>query len=80
MIKKKTSISIKLGSNVKVITGRDKGTISEVIGVFPSKQQVLVKGVNTKTKHVKPTQKSESGKISIFEAPIHVSNVQFMAE
>ena len=77
MRKKKASLSIKLGSSVKIIAGKDKGKVGEVTGIFPSKQKVIDKGINTKTKHVKPTQKSESGKLSFFEAPIHYSNVKY---
>ena len=55
----------------------DSGATTRSDHNFPSKQKVIVKGINTKTKHVKPTQKSESGKLSFFEAPIHYSNVKY---
>ena len=37
--------------------------------------RVIVKGVNIKTKHVKPQQEGESGRIVSQEYPIHSSNV-----
>ncbi len=68
-------MKIKKGDKVQVITGADKGTVAEVIKAIPSKDMVVVEGVNMKKKHMKPTQQNpEGGKIE-FEAPIHVSNV-----
>jgi len=56
---------VKTGDTVQVIAGKDKGKVGEVI----------VKGVNIKTKHVKPQQEGESGRIVNQEYPIHSSNV-----
>ncbi len=68
-------MKIKKGDTVKVITGRSKGTIAEVIKVFPKEDKVLVEGVNMVTKHLKPTQANPDGGKIEKEAPIHVSNV-----
>lgn len=77
--KKKTNFSqkmhVKKGDTVQVISGRDKGKVGEIIEAIPRSSQVVVKGVNIRTKHVKPTQEGESGQINTFEAPIHSSNV-----
>ena len=45
---------LKTGDTVKVITGsrKDKGTLAEIIQVFPDKNQVIVEGVNLKKKHL----------------------------
>jgi large subunit ribosomal protein L24 len=69
-------LHVKAGDTVKVIAGHDKGTIAEVIKALPGTSQVIVKGVNMRTKHVKPQGEGESGRIDIAEAPIHSSNVQ----
>lgn len=66
---------VKTGDTVKVIAGKDKGTVGEIIKIFPKLSKVIVKGVNIKTKHVKPQQEGESGRIVTMEAPIHSSNV-----
>ena len=66
---------VKKGDNVQVIAGKDKGKVGEVLRTFPKLSRVIVKGVNFKTKHVKPQQEEESGQITTFEAPIHSSNV-----
>ncbi|HEY9601460.1 MAG TPA: 50S ribosomal protein L24 [Allocoleopsis sp.] len=66
---------VKKGDTVQVITGKDKGKVGEIIRAIPKDSEVVVKGVNVKTKHVKPQQEGESGQIVTFEAPIHSSNV-----
>ncbi len=68
---------LKTGDTVKVITGsrNDKGTVADIIKVIPSKNQVIVEGVNLKKKHLKPSQINPDGGIIEKEMPIDVSNV-----
>lgn len=73
--KKAQKMHVKTGDTVQIISGRDKGKVGEVIKAIPSDSKVVVKGVNIRTKHVKPQQEGESGRIETFEAPIHSSNV-----
>ena len=47
---------IKTGDLVKVINGKDKGKTGEVLKTIPLENRVVVKGINLRTKHVKPTQ------------------------
>lgn len=68
-------VHVKKGDTVQVIAGRDKGKVGEVLRVLPKESKVVVKDVNIRTKHVKPKQEGESGRIMTFEAPIHSSNV-----
>lgn len=71
---------VKKGDTVQVIAGKDKGKVGEILLVVPKKSQVVVKGVNMRTKHVKPRQEGESGQIVTQEAPIHSSNVMLYSE
>lgn len=66
---------VKTGDTVQVIAGKDKGKVGEIVQTFPKLSKVIIKGVNIKTKHVKPQQEGESGRIVTMEAPIHSSNV-----
>ncbi|NEO54254.1 MAG: 50S ribosomal protein L24 [Okeania sp. SIO3B5] len=66
---------VKKGDTVQIIAGKDKGKVSEIMKVLPKVSKVVVKDINVKTKHVKPQQEGESGKIVNIEAPIHSSNV-----
>ncbi len=75
--KKKTTyrMHVKAGDTVQVISGSEKGKVGEILKSIPKESKVVVKGVNIRTKHVKPRQEGESGQIQTFEAPIHSSNV-----
>jgi len=66
---------VRKGDTVQVIAGKDKAKVGEVLQVLPTTSQVIIQGVNIKTKHVKPQQEGESGQITTIEAPIHSSNV-----
>ena len=67
---------IKKGDTVKVITGKDKGKEDKVLSVKDGK--VIVEGVNTVTKHAKPSQANPQGGIIHKEAAIDVSNVMYV--
>ena len=72
---KRYKMHVKKGDTIQVISGRDKGKVGEILDTLPKTSQVIVKGVNVRTKHVKPQQEGESGQIATVEAPIHSSNV-----
>lgn len=71
----KSSNHVKKGDTVKIISGEDKGKIGEILKILSNTNQVIVKDINIKKKHVKPKKEGEVGRISQFEAPIHTSNV-----
>ncbi|XGV96459.1 MAG: 50S ribosomal protein L24 [Leptolyngbya sp. BL-A-14] len=73
-------LHVKKGDTVQVIAGSDKGKVGEVLQTLPKTGKVVVKGVNIRTKHVKPQQEGESGQIVTSEAPIHSSNVMLYSE
>ena len=66
---------IKSGDNVYVLSGNDKGKTGEVLKIIPKHDTCIVKGVNVRTKHVKPNQQNQQGGIVRLEMPVHVSNV-----
>ena len=70
--------SVRKHDSVVVISGAHRGKTGEVIRVFPDKDQVLVQGVNLRTKHVKPTRLNPRGGIITKEAPLHISNVSLV--
>jgi large subunit ribosomal protein L24 len=71
----RTKLRIKKGDTVQVIAGKDKGKTGEVLRTLPYENRVVVQGINMRTRHVKPTQEGESGRIVSEEASIHASNV-----
>jgi large subunit ribosomal protein L24 len=69
---------IKVGDNVRVITGSNKGKEGKVLKVLRADNKVIVDGVNVVKKHVKPNRTNETGGILEVEAPIHISNVKVL--
>ena len=70
---------LKKGQTVTLITGADKGKSGEIIKMFPRDYKALVKGINVKKKHQKPTKEKKGGIISI-EKPVHLSNLKLVDE
>ena len=79
-ILKKVKMRIKTGDLVKVINGKEKGKTGEVLKTLPLVNRLVVKGINFRTRHVKPTQEGENGRIVTEEASIHASNVMFFSK
>jgi large subunit ribosomal protein L24 len=71
----RTKMRIKKGDTVQVIAGKDKGKTGEVLRTLPYENRVVVQGLNLRTRHVKPTQEGETGRIVTEEASLHASNV-----
>ena len=53
--KKNGSLQIRKGDRVKVISGKDRGLIGEVIAVYPERNKVTVAGVNIVKRHLRDT-------------------------
>ena len=71
---------VKVGDNVKVITGKDKGKIGLIKTIDKKKGKVLIEGLNLKFKHTKPSQSNEEGSIQQIEAQLAISNVHLCDE
>ncbi|MBQ2313110.1 MAG: 50S ribosomal protein L24 [Elusimicrobiaceae bacterium] len=67
-------MKLKKNDKVIVLAGKDKGKTGEIREVLPSKNKVVVTGINMISKHTKPSQNDKGG-IKQIEAPIHASNV-----
>ena len=66
---------LRTGDTVLVRSGADKGTTGKILSIDNKKSQVVVEGVNVRTKHVKPRKEGESGQLLKKEMPVHISNV-----
>ena len=71
-------MKLKKGDTVEVITGKDKGKQGEIAFVFPKDDTVIVNGVNTASKHQRPTRANDPGGIIEKDLPIHASNVMLV--
>ncbi|WP_298791433.1 50S ribosomal protein L24 [uncultured Allomuricauda sp.] len=71
-------LKIKTGDTVRVVTGDHKGSEGKVLKVDSDKNKAIVEGVNTVSKHEKPSAKNPQGGIVKKEAPIHISNLSLI--
>ena len=60
---------------VMVTSGYYKGQVGQVLRVIPDDDRVVVKGINLRTKHLKPTRINPQGGVITREEPIHISKV-----
>ena len=67
--------TIKKGSQVLVLCGKDKGKKAEVIEILLKQHKAKVKGINMIKKHEKTTKEKKGGIISK-ENFIHMSNLK----
>lgn len=73
-------MKVKVGDNVKVLTGNDKGKVGKVLKTLKKDNKVIVEGIHIVKRHMKPNRMNEAGGIITKEAPIHASNVKVIDE
>ena len=66
---------LKKGSQVKILSGKDKGKTGEILEINRKIGKVKIKSINMIKKHLKPTKENKGGIISK-ESFIHQSNVK----
>jgi len=72
-----TNLRLRTGDTVKVITGINKGKISEIVSINKKKKTAIVKNINLAIKHSSPKTKDAEGERKQIEKPIHISNLMF---
>ncbi len=79
---KRRKLNVRTGDTVRVIAGNYVGATGQVIRTIPSKGKVVVKDVNMRKHHKRPTATRQGevreGGILTYEAPISASNVMLM--
>lgn len=73
-----STMKIKKGDTVRVISGKDKAKEGKVIAVNKKDGKVLVEGVNMLTKHTKPSAANQNGGIVHQEGYINASKVMYV--
>ena len=66
---------LKKGTQVKVITGKDKGKTGEILEINRRLSKVKIKSVNMIKRHTKTTKENKGGIITK-ESFIHQSNIK----
>jgi len=72
---KQKKLHVKIGDRVRIISGFNKNETGEIVKINKQTGKLIIKGINYKFKHIKPSNENEIGEIKQFEAPIHHSNV-----
>ena len=70
-------MNFKVGDEVVVIAGSDKGKTGKIIKTLKNENKIVVEGVHVVKKHQKPTG-NETGGIIEIEKPIDASNVMIV--
>jgi large subunit ribosomal protein L24 len=68
-------MNLKKGTQVKIITGKDKGKTGEILEINRKMNTIKVKAINLVKRHTKPTKENKGGIVSR-ESFIHQSNVK----
>ena len=68
-------MNLKKGTQVKILSGKDKGKIGEILEINRKLEKVKVKSINMIKRHTKPTKENKGGIISK-ESFIHQSNIK----
>ena len=66
---------LKKGNQVKIISGKDKGKIGEILEIDRKLDKIKIKSINMVKTHTKPTKENKGGIISK-ESFIHQSNIK----
>jgi len=70
------NLHVKVGDNIIVISGDDKGATGKVMAVSRKEGKVIVEKINMVKKHVKPRKQGDKGGIVEAEAAMYASKVQ----
>lgn len=72
-------MKIRKGDQVEVLAGKHKGRQGVVAEALPSRNKVIVEGVNVAKRHTKPRSAEDPGGILDKPMPIDVSNVAIIS-
>ncbi|MBR7142741.1 MAG: 50S ribosomal protein L24 [Clostridia bacterium] len=70
-----STLHVKTGDQVIVISGDDKGKTGKVMQVSRKEGKVIVEGANIVTKHVKPRKQGDKGGLIKAEGAMYASKV-----
>ena len=66
---------LKKGTQVKIISGKDKGKTGEILEINRRLNKIKIKSINMIKRHTKPTKENKGGIITK-ESFIHQSNIK----
>jgi large subunit ribosomal protein L24 len=72
------SMRIRKNDQVRVISGKSKGKEGKILRHIPTKNMVVVEGVNMVSRHVRPSKNNPQAGIIKQEAPIYAAKVMLV--
>lgn len=75
--KKHKPLKLKVGDEVVVIAGKEKGKRGKLRFIDKKTDRVFVEGLNKRKRFQRPTQENPQGGVIEMEAGIHISNVLY---
>jgi large subunit ribosomal protein L24 len=69
---------VKIGDEVLIIAGKDKGRRGKIKRSIPKESRVVIEGLNIVKRHTKPRGPGKPGGIIEMEAPLDSSNVMLI--
>ena len=76
-MKTKIKTKLRVGDEVIVVSGKEKGKRGKILSFRHEKQSALVEGVNVVKKGVKKSQENQKGGFQEKELAIHISNIMY---
>jgi large subunit ribosomal protein L24 len=70
-------LKLKVGDQVLVVRGKDRGRKGKIQKIFPKENRVLIPGINVYKKHLKPRGEGKPGGIVDKVLPLSLANVAY---
>lgn len=71
-------MNIKKGDTVKILYGKERGRRGPVVAVDPTKERVIVEGLNLYKRHLKGDGRTRTSEILTIEKPFPISKVMLV--
>lgn len=73
-------MNIKKGDQVKILAGKDRGKTGNVLRILAKEERVVVEGINTFTKRVRPKKAGQKGESVVLPRAVAISNAQLVCK
>lgn len=73
-------MKLKVGDQVKVLVGKNKGQEGKILQVIPKANQVIIEGINIVKTHQKASATNPNGGVREKNMPLDVSKVAFVTK
>ncbi len=75
---KKITLGIRKGDTVKILTGKDRTKTGKVLEVLPTARQVVVEGLNIRTRFARAKKQGEKGQKMELPGAMDISKIMLI--